>query len=37
MASARIYSEIIGDTKTADAYYQKVDSKVKENIDQFFE
>ena len=37
LASAGIYSEIIGDTKTADAYYQKVDSKVKANIDQFFE
>lgn len=37
LAFAGVYKEIIGDTKSADEYYQKVDSKVKEKIDQFFE
>lgn len=37
LASAGLYSEIIGDTKTADAYYEKIGSELKEKIDQLFE
>lgn len=37
LAFAGVYSELTGATKIADSYYEKVDSNVKEKIDQFFE
>ncbi|MBT8045218.1 MAG: hypothetical protein KJO79_09735 [Verrucomicrobiae bacterium] len=37
LATAGIYSEITGDTKTADAYYEKAGSDVKGQIDKLFD
>ena len=37
LASAGVYSEVSGDTKTADAYYAKAGSDVKAVIDKLFE
>mgnify|MGYP000603629622 CR=1 FL=1 len=37
LVSAGIYSEVIGNTKRADAYYLKAGSGVKEKIDKLFE
>ncbi|MFK7910630.1 MAG: hypothetical protein AB8F34_08505, partial [Akkermansiaceae bacterium] len=37
LAAAGIYSEITGDTKSADAYYEKAGSDVKAQIDKLFE
>ena len=37
LVSAGIYSEVIGNTKRADAYYLKAGSDVKEKIDKLFE
>lgn len=35
-ATAGIYSELIGDTRTADAYYAKVGTEMKEQLDKMF-
>jgi hypothetical protein len=37
LVSAGVYSEVIGNTKRADAYYLEAGSDVKEKIDQLFE
>ena len=37
LASAGVYSEISGNTREADAYYEKAGSEVKAAIDKLFE
>ena len=37
LAAAGVYSEISGNTRAADAYYEKAGSEVKAAIDKLFE